>query len=75
MKKQPPIEFTLENADFIPLNALLKAANLVGSGGEANILITDSQVKVNGAIELQKRKKIRAGDRVEFQKTVIHVSE
>lgn len=53
-------------ADFIPLDKLLKACSLVGSGGEAHALITEGMVKVNGEVETQKRKKIRAGDMVAF---------
>jgi ribosome-associated protein len=61
--------FTLrEGEDHIPLNALLKALGWANSGSDANAFITDALVKVNGAIELQKRKKVRAGDQVEFEK-------
>lgn len=57
-----------EGEDHIPLNALLKALGWAYSGSDANAFIVDGMVKVNGTIELQKRKKIRAGDRVEFEK-------
>ena len=43
------------------------AIGLVGTGGEANLYITDGDVQVNGAVETQKRKKLRAGDEVVFQ--------
>ena len=33
--------------DYIPLNALLKVCNLVNSGGEANIVIINNEVKLN----------------------------
>jgi ribosome-associated protein len=52
--------------EFIPLNALLKSLRWVSTGGEANIRITDGEVKVNGEVEFQKRKKIRPGDLVEY---------
>lgn len=65
-------DFHLEGHSFITLNNLLKAAHLVGTGGEANIRITEGEVAVNGAVELQKRKKLRAGDTVLFQgKTIV----
>ena len=68
------ITFTLSpGSDFIPLNKLLKILNLVGSGGEAHIMIETKQVQVNGAIELQKRKKMRAGDTATFNGTEIVV--
>ena len=59
--------FTLNNDnEFITLDTLLKLMRLVGSGGEAHAAITEGLVLVNGEVEMQKRKKIRAGDKVEF---------
>lgn len=59
--------------EFITLNNLLKVLNLVGTGGEANIRIETGEVKVNGVAETQKRKKLRPGDVVNFQKAVITI--
>ena len=68
----PMQEFELHEHAFIPLNDLLKALHLVGTGGEANIRITSGEVRVNDAVETQKRKKLRAGDRVLFGgKTIV----
>lgn len=50
--------------EFIKLDALLKFASLVGSGGEAKMLIQDGQVKVNGEVCTMRGKKIRPGDTV-----------
>lgn len=50
--------------EFIKLDALLKFASLVGSGGEAKQLIQDGQVLVNGEVCTMRGKKIRSGDRV-----------
>ncbi len=59
--------FPLNGHEFIELNKLLKLLNLVGSGGEAKVLIREAgEVKVNGEVETQVRKKLRAGDRVRF---------
>jgi ribosome-associated protein len=66
--------FQLRDNDFIPLNNLLKVLQLVGTGGEANIRIEDGEVRVNGVIESQKRKKIRPGDVVEFDTITITIS-
>lgn len=60
--------------DYIQLNQLLKLLGLVETGGEANQVITDGEVKVNGTIEIQKRKKLRHGDTVEWRKTKIEIS-
>lgn len=68
------MNFQLRDHDHIPLNNLLKLLNLVETGGEANIRISEGEVKVNGAIETQKRKKLRPGDVVLFQKTTITIS-
>lgn len=50
--------------EFIKLDALLKFASLVGSGGEAKQLIQDGMVLVNGEVCTMRGKKIRSGDRV-----------
>ncbi|MBX2849974.1 MAG: RNA-binding S4 domain-containing protein [Acidiferrobacterales bacterium] len=45
---------------------ILKFEGLVSSGGEAKIVIAEGMVRLNGQIETQKRKKISAGDQIEF---------
>jgi len=52
--------------DFIELYILLKLESLASSGGEAKFFISQGQVLVNGAVETRKRKKLVAGDIVEF---------
>lgn len=53
--------------EYIKLESLLKLANLVGSGGEAKLLIQEGAAKVNGAVCTQRGKKLRPGDQVSFQ--------
>lgn len=53
--------------EFIKLEALLKLANLVGTGGEAKMLIQDGQTSVNGEVCTMRGKKLRPGDTVRFQ--------
>ncbi|MFH1120439.1 MAG: RNA-binding S4 domain-containing protein [Bacteroidota bacterium] len=49
---------------------------MVETGGEANQCITEGRVEVNGATELQKRKKLRVGDHIEFNgQTILIISE
>ncbi len=60
------IEFELHDHEFIELNNLLKVTGLCESGGIAKLLISEGQVKVDGAVELRKRCKLRAGQMVEF---------
>ena len=52
--------------DFIKLGQALKLAGLVDSGVEAKIVIQDGLVKVNGAVETQRGKKLVQGDIVSF---------
>ena len=67
------IEFLLEGKEYIELNDLLKLVSVVNSGGEANMYISDGEVRVNDVIETRKRNKIRAGFKVEFQDNIIVV--
>lgn len=53
-------------AEPIELSQLLKYAGIFGSGGEAKFAINGGQVTVNGAVELQARKKILGGQTVEI---------
>lgn len=61
------------NQEYIELNKLLKITGLVGTGGEANVRISDGEVKVNGMYATEKRKKIRAKDQVIFDAHLIEV--
>lgn len=54
-------------SDYIALNQFLKFMNWVASGGEANQVILDGMVEVNGEVELRKRKKLRDGDQIRFE--------
>ena len=58
----------------VELYKLLKFEGLASSGGEAKALIADGQVRVNGVVETRKRKKIVAGDIVEFDNESYSVS-
>lgn len=51
------------STEFIKLDAFLKFASAVSSGGEAKILISEGQVLVNGEV-CTMRGKIRPGDQV-----------
>lgn len=60
---------------FIKLDALLKFAVLVGSGGEAKTVIADGMVSVNGEVCTMRGKKIRPGDTVEFAGNTLVVEQ
>ena len=61
--------------EFIKLGQALKAANLVGSGLEAKILINQGKVLVNGAVETQRGKKLYDGDTVTFNGETISIKK
>ena len=46
----------------INLTQVLKLAGWAMSGGEAKSLIADGHVRVNGDVELRKRRQMKAGD-------------
>ena len=54
----------LIHTDFIKLDAMLKFAGLVETGGEAKLLIQQGQVQVNGEVCTMRGKKLRPGDTV-----------
>ncbi len=59
---------------YIELQQFLKLSRLVGSGGEAKHLIQGGEVKVNGATETRRRRKLYVGDTVEVFDNFIEVS-
>ncbi len=59
--------------DFIKLDALLKFANLVSSGGEAKIRISEGEVQVNGEICQMRGKKLRPGDTVTLGSETVRI--
>jgi len=48
----------------IELCQFIKFGGLAESGGEAKYLIAEGLVQLNGAVEMRKRRKLEAGDRV-----------
>lgn len=64
------IEITTE---YIKLQDLLKLAGLTYTGGEAKVMVQEGLVKVNGEVCTMRGKKIRPGDRVEFEGTTLEV--
>ena len=59
--------------DFIKLDALLKFANLVSSGGEAKIRIAEGEVQVNGEICQMRGKTLRPGDTVTLGSETVRI--
>lgn len=59
----PTHRFTLDR-DHIELNQLLKLTGVCDSGGAGKHLVASGAVRVDGAVELRKTCKIRAGQTV-----------
>ncbi len=53
--------------DFIRLDSAMKLGDMVVTGGHAKIVIQNGEVKVNGEICTMRGKKLRSGDKVEFE--------
>ena len=66
-------QFDLAGQEYIELDNLLKSMGLIDSGGMAKIVIAEGRVKVDGAVELRRRCKIRTGQKVEFEGRIIVV--
>ncbi len=78
MKNQkPPAEIRMVTFEKWPIElcGLLKFENLVQSGGEAKTVIAKGLVRVNGEVETRKRKKLIAGDVIEFAGEKIQIKE
>ncbi len=66
-KKNPnaPIPVAI-GTEFIKLEAAMKFANMVESGGMAKTEIQEGQVKVNGEVCTMRGKKLYPGDTVQY---------
>ena len=51
----------------INLTQVLKLAGWVGNGGEGKALIAEGMVRVNGEVELRKRRQMVLGDVVQME--------
>lgn len=60
------MEFEI-STEYIKLDSFLKCVNLVGSGGEAKVIIAEGEVSVNGQLELRRGRKLYPGDRISLQ--------
>jgi ribosome-associated protein len=64
------IRFKIEG-EYIELIQLLKATGIAQTGGHAKMIVDDGMVLRNGEIELRKRAKLIAGDKIEIDETEI----
>ena len=54
------------DTEFIRLDALLKLAGAVDTGGRAKFVVQGGEVKVNDEVCTMRGKKLRPGDTVEY---------
>lgn len=62
------------NEEFIRLDNLMKFSGLCNTGGRAKYLIQNGEVKLNGEVCTMRGKKIRPGDKIEYQNRMIEVT-
>lgn len=61
--------------EYIKLDALLKYAAMVETGGEAKQIVQAGEVKVNGEVCTMRGKKLRQGDVVEANGETVQVTQ
>jgi len=66
------IEFPLDR-EHVELHHLLKLTGVCDSGGRGKAIVASGAVTVDGAVELRKTCKIRAGQTVRVGEAEIHV--
>ena len=72
--RMPRIDFDLDPPhDFVELNQLLKLVGIADSGGQGKAIVASGAVTVDGAVELRKTAKIRAGQTVRVGEVEIRV--
>ncbi len=50
----------------IQLDQFMKWKGLVGTGGQAKLVIQAGEVRLNGVVETRRKKKLKAGDQVSY---------
>ena len=61
------------SSEPVELYKILKFEGMVATGGEAKQVISEGLVLVNGKVETRKRKKMVAGDTIEFDQEKIRI--
>jgi len=60
---------------YIKLDQFMKLSNLCGSGGEAKEMILSGKIEVNGEKELRRGRKLKGGDKVNFEKNIYEIRQ
>jgi len=72
LKGVKPVYIT---GDYIKLDALLKFASIVSTGGEAKFLITGGEVFVGNEPCVSRGRKVKPGDIVRYDDTMLIVKQ
>jgi len=56
-----------ETEPTIQLDQFMKLTGMVGTGGQAKLVIQNGEVLLNGVVETRRKKKLKAGDEVTFE--------
>lgn len=63
----PPMENPeTYQSEVIRLDDFLKFCGVVGTGGQAKILIQTGEVLLNGEVETRRRKQLKIGDKIQL---------
>ena len=54
------------HTEYIDLLQFLKATGIAATGGEAKAMVDEGLIRVNGAEESRRRRKLRANDRIDI---------
>jgi ribosome-associated protein len=68
MSSNQPTEPTIQ------LDQFMKLSGMVGTGGQAKLVIQGGEVLLNGVIETRRKKKLKTGDEVTFNGRTIAVA-
>ncbi len=71
--EHPSIPPSVDDSPVIRLDHFLKLCGLVGTGGQAKLLVQGGEILVNGEVETRRRRKLREGDVVEWGEEVFSV--
>jgi ribosome-associated protein len=61
------------NTEFIRFDSLLKLGGAVETGGQAKFAVQNGEVKVNGEVCTMRGKKLRPGDKAEYNGVLYEV--
>ncbi|MGN0442428.1 MAG: RNA-binding S4 domain-containing protein [Acutalibacteraceae bacterium] len=59
--------------EYIKLDSLLKFGGIAETGGQAKLLVQDGLVLLNGEVCTQRGRKIKDGDKVQFEEKILEV--